>query len=219
MIKFFSELLLSIAVILACVCSFTDTTSLSGGGSSTGNANTIAGILMKPDGKTPAGCKVSLYRSDGIPVLFEGIDTSRISSDLTNNEGKFVLKDIPDGSYTIYCIDTTGIYSKLLFNATVKGRDSLFIGIVALRFATSIAGLVSNANGVQTIAFIYGSPIITSVDDTSGAFILRGIPSGDSAKVTFKALDQINGKSCQAEYRFSQLPDTALFVNISLQCH
>jgi hypothetical protein len=211
-------LLAAITALLRCDSGTTD--PLAGGGSGTGNANTIAGVLVKPNGKPPLMCNVSCYRADIIPDTWTTADSNGvISRDSTNNDGRFILRNIPAGRYNIFCADSIESFSKLIFNASVKQKDSIFIGVDTLRVNKDFSGIVNNANGVQTIAFIYGSPFITSIKGTSGAFYMNNLPSGDSILVTFKALEPINGKNCTAEYLFGHLPDTTLFVSISLKCN
>ncbi len=190
-----------------------------GGGSGTGNANTIAGILMRPGGSTPAQCNVYLYRADGIPVISDSVDTNIISLDSTNKEGRFVFRKIPDGMYNIFCIDTVASFSKLIFNVIAQNKDSLFTGIDTMRVNRELSGRVNNTQGIQTIAFIYGSPFITLISNASGFFTLSGLPSGDTTIVTFKALELVDAKTCQTEYKFTQLPDTTMYVTVSLECN
>jgi hypothetical protein len=202
--------------LLGIQCTNTDT--IAGGGSNTGNANVIAGHLVEPDGITPAQCVVYLYPSDRIPVLPSIEDTNFTYRDSTDNKGRFIFVNVPPGNYNIYCEDKVSYISKIIFGTIINVNDSVSIGIDTLRYKTSLSGNVLNGAGRETIAFIPGSPLIATVNDTSGYFLLNDIPSGDSLNVLFKSLNPPSGIQCNAEYQVSQLPDTTMFITIELEC-
>ncbi len=189
-----------------------------GGGSSTGNANRIAGVCVEPDGTTPASCGVYLYRAEGMPVAGKAADTAIVSRTSTDSEGRYALADIPDGTYNLFFDDTVSSYSKLIVNKSISGNDSMYVGIDTLRFTASLSGRVENRNGLPAIAFIYGSPFFTSVNDTSGYFFMHDLPSGDSLTITFTASRPQSNINCLARYQFNQLPDTTMFITVVLEC-
>jgi hypothetical protein len=214
---------LSIAFITAffislfCLC--TENNTVNGGGSSTGNANTITGLLVEPNGITPASsCNIYLFPKDSIPSFSGTLQEKSVAYSTSDSNGRYILKNLPDGNYNLFCNDTDRQLSKLILGKSVSNNDSLYSGVDTLRYEKAFAGTVNNTEGIPTIAFIYGSPFITAINDTSGFFRFDGIPMESDLSVSFKATQQINGKQCQANYRITQLPDTALYVTITLEC-
>ena len=142
-----------------------------------------------------------------------------ISTTATDAEGRFSFSRIEDGTYNIYCTDSTGLFSTLVTDKSIVGNDSFFIGENTLRPNGTIEGQVINAPpGETAIAFIYGSPIITEVNDTSGLFFLRNLPTGTPLSINFITLKTIDGKRCEAQYQYTTLPDTTRFITVTLEC-
>ena len=213
-VRLYKILTFSIGLLLFSTCDRT----VSGGGSSTGNANTIAGIILGPGGSSPAVCYIHAYPSDSIPTRADNGTIASVAADTSDSNGNYLLENIPDGTYNLYCIDTSHYFSTLLTDKTLSNNKTLFTGPDTLRIQITLSGKVQNSSGLQTIAFVYGSPIFTAIDDTSGLFQLTGLPFDLDVPVSFSGTAPVDGKRCTAEYFVTQLPDTSRFVVITLDC-
>ena len=209
---------------LLTVCSFfliswlftcTQPDDVAGGGSSTGNANTIAGIVKNPDGTRAASCDVLLYHSYNFEQSF---DTAVVSRTATDTAGAYTFSNVEDGYYDIYCTSRDSSFSKVLYFFNVSNNDSLFAGIQTLRTETAISGTVENATGTKTVVKVSGTPLFTEIDTSSGWFYIDGLPSVDTVGIICNTLEPVNGQNCYSysEYRLSA--DTTIAVTIKLIC-
>ncbi|CAN5913211.1 hypothetical protein BH11MYX3_BH11MYX3_16950 [soil metagenome] len=113
----------------------------------------------------------------GIGNIFEAIKAVIVRAD-SDATGKFVLRHVPPGSFTLHANVADGRAGSLPL--LVEKTDKTGV-VVKLETRGSIAGKVIDANGAP-VARIHVS--ITSKDDDHGSFTFRMSPGGDKGALT-----------------------------------
>jgi hypothetical protein len=172
----------AVCCLLFWIVSCTDK-NLAGNVTQTGNP-TIAGVIYRPDGKTPASKalvylrnKNSLLDSFDIELLKHFSDTAITTSDAN---GRFSIGSVAPGAYVIECTDGINNFAVIDSVAIAKTDSTKKLPAVTLKPAGAIKGVIKLSGGGdprKVLVLVYSVDKYAKVN-ADGSFRLGALAEG-----------------------------------------
>jgi len=166
----------SLAAFAVVGVSCSRSTQVAGWGSETTNGMTAA--ICRKDGTPAAGAVVRVRKNDFVTQPPGNLAKSSIygADALTDAQGRFEIRGIDPGSYTIEVSDS-GV--AVLLACSIEVDDTVNFHIDTLRSLASVRGSIdtSGMHGKRIFVQVCGLERIVSVD-SAGAFSLNDLPAG-----------------------------------------
>jgi hypothetical protein len=190
--------------------------SLDLAGNSSETTNRVAAVISNNgvDGIAPGKSKVYLYSKEYDPVVLQPAKWR--DSVLTGSDGKFAFLNLDTGYYNLFCEDTmeNKSFTILLIDSKSVKNDTIYD---TLRATGSIKGNCTTYSYIDSISLIMcikGSPYNSPVD-SSGLFILNGLPAGDYSiqgiKINLSSVfSPVSTESTKNLKTVTVLPDTTV---------
>ncbi len=123
---------------------------------------------------------VKVYTISGV-ITCTGVDVSGITvsdgtrSTLTDNNGQYVISDVPNGTYSITPAKSGFIFTPISKAAVVNNADVMNVDFSANKLS-SISGIISGSVDVSGITVSDGTR--SALTDAGGAYSILDVPNG-----------------------------------------
>ena len=155
----------------------TGPTAEGGGGSEV----EVTGVVLTPDGGPAALATVRLRPAGYVAQPAASGLAKRATSTVdltTDSDGRFFIRGVEPGSYTIEITDRMSVATSLVLDA-VPGEDTLDLGPATLQPFAALHGTVTPDPAAGSLsAAVYGLERSVPVDPVTGAYTFTDLPEG-----------------------------------------